>query len=251
MLRSRRCECVGGFFYWVIIVVVSSDLIDQIISGSDEKQTRAGLENHLREIEQNLARLPAAAANERQMLSLEKAAVLVELEDKPQAWKLARTAFDYFLETEQWQSAVEACELVYRCDCGDSIPALGMACWLAITYPIDPILSIRILHYVIDETPDDSDGGAVAAVVAHYVADLRVSGEQRDSLLFITKQKIADVARRHRNITDEESINIWMEILGLKDAEEFLPAMAKVIDVITGDTWWFDRERLRARLPFN
>ena len=245
-MRKRR-----RLFYWFIIIGVNDDLINQIISGSDERQTRASLENHLRELEQNLAQLPASSANERQILVLKKAAVLVELDNKLQAWKLARTSFDYFLETEQWQPAVEACELVYRCDCEGSIPALGMACWLAITYPIDPILSIRVLHYVIDETPDDSDGGAVAAVVAHYVADLRVSGEQRDSLLFITKQKIADVARRHRNITDEESINIWMEILGLKDAKEFLPAMARVIDVITGDKWWFDREQLRARLPFN
>ena len=129
-MRKRR-----RLFYWVIIVFVSNDLIDQIISGSDERQTRASMENHLREIEQNLAQLPASSANQRQMLVLEKATVLVELGDKLQAWKLARAGFDYFLETEQWQSAVEACELVYRCDCEDSIPALGMACWLAITYP--------------------------------------------------------------------------------------------------------------------
>ena len=230
---------------------VSDDLIEQIISAGDERQTRAALENHLREIEQNLARTPTSSTDIRQVLILEKAEVLIELGDKRQAWQLARSSFDYFLETEQWQVAVRACELAYRCDCEDSIPALGMASWLAITYPIDPALSIRILHYVIDETPDDSDGGAVAAAVAHYIADLRASGRQKKSLLFITKQKIADVARRHRNITDEESINIWMDLLGLKDTEKFLPAMAKVIDIITGDKWWFDREQLRARLPVN
>lgn len=231
---------------------MSNDLVDQIISGSDERQTRAGLESRLREIEQHLAELSSTTAtDERQLLILQKAEVLVELGNKQQAWELTRSSFDYFLNTEQWQPAVEACELAYLCDCENSIPALGMACWLAITYPIEPALSIRILHYVIDETPDDSDGAAVAAVVAHYIAELRTSGQQKDSLLFITKQKIADVAHRHRSIADEESINIWMKILGLKDPKEFLPAMAKVIDVITGDKWWFDRERLRARLPVN
>ena len=206
----------------------------------------------MRKIEQKLAQLPAAiSTDKRQLLILEKAEVLLELADRKQAWQLARAGFDYFLETEQWQQAVEACEVAYRCDCEDSIPALGMACWLAVTYPIDPLLSIRVLHYVIDETPDDSDGAAVAAVVAHYLADLRTCGRQRDSLLFITKQKIADVARRHRNITDEESINIWMEILKLKDPKDFLPTMAKVIDIITDDKWWFERDQLRARLPVN
>ena len=231
---------------------MSDDLIDKIISSSDERQTQAGLTNRLHQIEQDLAQLPAGVSTHKQQsLILEKAEVLLELGDKKQAWELARASFDYFLENEQWQSAVAACEAAYRCDRADSIPALGMACWLAITYPIEPSVSIRVLHYVIDETPDDSDGGAVAAVVAHYLVDLRASGQQRDSLLFITKQKIADVARRHRNITDEESINIWMELLGLKEPKEFLSAMAKVIDIITGDNWWFNRDSLRARLPVN
>lgn len=227
-------------------------LIEQIISSADERQTRGGLEHRLREIEQDLKQLPTeVSTDKRQLLMLEKAEVLLELGDKPKAWELARSGFDYFIETERWQLAVEACEVAYRCDCEDSIPALGMACWLAITYPIDPLLSIRMLHYVVDETPDDSDGGAVAAVVAHYLVDLRASDQHRDSLLFITRQKIADVARRHRNISDEQSINIWMEILGLKDAKEFLPAMAKIIDLIVGDKWWFDRDRLRTSLPVN
>ena len=231
---------------------MNKDLVEQIISESDERQTHIGLESRLHEIEQSLIRFSAdVSKHKQQQLMLEKAKVLLELGDKQQAWNIARTCFDYFLETEQWQSAVEACEVAYRCDFEDSIPALGMACWLAITYPVNPLLSTQILHYVIDETPDDSDGAAVAAVVAHYLVDLRASDKQRDSLLFLSKQKIADVAHRHRNINDEESINIWMEILGLKDPKEFLPAMAKVIDIITGDKWWFDKDQLRSRLPVN
>ncbi|MBC6413582.1 MAG: hypothetical protein GDA45_01405 [Chromatiales bacterium] len=230
---------------------MNDELINQIISDSDERPSHAALENRLREIEQTLAHLPTTVTEKQQLLILEKAEILVELGDKQQAWQLARTGFDYFLASKQWQYAVQACEIAYRCDCEDSIAALGMACWLAITYPIEPLLSIRVLHYVIDETPDNSDGAAVVAVVAHYLVDLRVADKQRDSLLFITKQKIADVARRHRNIADEESINIWMDILGLKDPKEFLPKMAKVIEIITDDKWWFDREQLRAQLPVN
>lgn len=231
---------------------MNDELINKIIADSDDRTNHAALVNRLHEIEHALAHLSVATTtDEQQLLLLEKAEVLLELGDTQQAWQLARSSFDYFLSTEQWQHAVQACEIAYRCDCEDSIPALGMACWLAVTYPIEPLLSIRILHYVIDETPDDSDAAAVAAVVAHYLVDLRVSESLKDSLLFITKQKIADVARRHRNIVDEESINIWMDILGLKEAKEFLPKMAKIIDIITDDKWWFDRDQLRERLPVN
>ena len=229
---------------------MKDELLNQIIADRDDRKSHAALANRLGEIERYLERATTAiSADKKQSMLLEKVEILAELGNKQQAYKLARSSFDYFLANEQWQATVQACEIVYRYECEDAIAALGMACWLAITYPIDPLLSVRVLHYLIDETPDNSDAAAVAAVVAHYLVDLRTSGKQKDSLLFITKQKIADVALRHRNISDEESINIWMEILGLKDVKQFLPAMAKIIDVITADQWWFDRDQLRAQLP--
>lgn len=231
---------------------MESKLLDKIIASRDERDSYASLERRLYELNQDLAKLSSSVSIvERATLELNKAQVLLELSDNNQAFKLARATFDVFIEAEQWQSAVEAGELIYHCDCDDSIAALGMICWLAITYPIDPSASLRVLHYIIDETPAHSDGGAVAAVVAHYLVDLRTTGKERESLMFLTQQKIAEVARRHRNIKDQKSINIWMEILGLKNPDEFMPAMAKMIDTITEGKWWFNRDQLRTRLPVN
>ena len=229
---------------------MEAKLLDRVNASRDERSTQASLERRLHELNQDLAELAhTATAVERAHLELQKAWVLLELDDRKQVLELARAVFDIFIENEQWQSAVEASELVYHCDCDDSVAALGMACWLAITYPVEPSTSLRILHHIIDETPDHSDGAAIAAVVAHYVVDLRAVGKEKESLGFLSQQTIAAVARRHRNIEGQENINIWMELLGLKDPDEFMPAMAKIIDTIVADRWWFDRDRLRARLP--
>ena len=54
-----------------------------------------------------------------------------------------------------------------------SLAALGQGIWLAVTYPIDPELTIELLTHVVDDTPDDADGAAVAATAAMFVADMR------------------------------------------------------------------------------
>ena len=165
------------------------------------------------------------------------------------AWRHAREAFSVFIDYEHWQDAVEAADILYQCDQPDSITALGQGIWLAVTYPVKAQSTVTLLDYVIDETPDDSDGAAVAAMAAHYIADLRTEGEEKTSLSFLTTQMIARVAKRHRGIEDQETLNVWIEMLQLSDVPELLKRLATIVDVMVADKWWFDREELRARLP--
>jgi hypothetical protein len=109
-----------------------------------------------------------------------------------------------------------------------------------------------MLQHIVDETPDKSDGAAVAAMAAHYIAGLRTKGEERDNLTFFTNQLVAGVAKRHRGIeNDPDMIKMWIEILGLNDVKELLSRLSLMLDAITGGDWWIDRDALRARLPVN
>jgi hypothetical protein len=69
--------------------------------------------------------------------------------------------------------------------------------------------------------------------------------------MFLAKQLIAVVAKRHRDIEDEESIQIWIEMLELNNLDEMFTRLGKMIDAIVGSGWWFDRDELRAKLPVN
>jgi len=165
------------------------------------------------------------------------------------AWMHAREAFSVFVDYEHWQDAVEAADILYQCDQPDSIAVLGQGIWLAVTYPVKAQSTVTLLDHVVDETPDDSDGAAVAAMAAHYIADLRTEGDEKTSLSFFTTQMIARVAKRHRGIEDQETLNVWIEMLQLNDIPELLKRLATIVDVMVADKWWFDREELRARLP--
>jgi len=167
------------------------------------------------------------------------------------AWGLAKESFKIYMDAGDYEAAVNCCDLLYRADMPGSVVALGNGMWLSVTYPIDPEISIVMMHNLIDDTPEKSDGAAVAAVTAHYIADLRLEGEKRDSVMFLTMNMISKVAERHSNVSDQGQMNFWMDKLELNDPKIFLPRLGQVIDALVAGDWWFDRDELRAKLPVN
>lgn len=221
------------------------------MSAFQSADERVWFENKLLDCRQQLRGLPQEASNsQRAQLELEIAEALIGLNRLEEAWSSARPLVELFVAEREFEHAVKTCRVLYQSNQEDAIVALGQGCWLAVTYPVDPALSIEMLHHIVDETPDQSDGAAVAAMAAHYIADVRAK-EQHESLTFLTMQILAKVAKRHRDIEDEESIRMWIEILELNDTDKLFNRLAKIVDVMTGDSWWFDRDQLRAQLPVN
>lgn len=232
-------------------IASGTDSLPDAIGSVQSADERAWLENELIKFQQQLRNLPKEASNiDRAKLELEVAEVLVDLEKLEDAWKSARPLFELFIDESEFELAVRTCRVLYQSDHELSIVALGQGCWLSVTYPINPTISVEMLHHIVDETPDNSDGAAVAAMAAQYIADMR-GDEHRDNLMFLTTQIIAKVAKRHRNIEGEEMIKTWIEILELNDTDQLFERLAKIIDVMTADQWWFDRDELRAQLPVN
>ena len=212
-----------------------------------EEQT--ALKKQLTEIIQQLGTLPDSAHLQRARLQMDIAEILNALERKKEAWDIAREAFKISMQQESWQDAVEACNVLYQAGQEDSIAVLGMGIWLAITFPVDPELTVAMLVHAIDEMPDDSDGAAVAAITARYVVDLRAEDDKHESQSFLVDNLIAMVAKRHSHVQDQNAMNIWLDRLELRDPQVFLPRMALVVDTIVGKKWWFDRDVLRGKLP--
>jgi hypothetical protein len=212
-----------------------------------EEQT--GLKKQLAEKIQQLGSLPESEQLQRARLQLDIAEYLNALGRKKEAWEIAREAFAISMQQESWQDAVEACNVLYQADQEDSIAVLGMGIWLAITFPVDPDLTVAMLVHAIDEMPDDSDGAAVAAITARYVVDLRTEDDKHESQSFLVDNLIAMVAKRHSQVEDQGAMSLWLDMMELRDPQVFLPRMAQVVDAVVGDKWWFDRDVLRGRLP--
>ncbi|MET0052218.1 MAG: hypothetical protein ABW095_14235 [Candidatus Thiodiazotropha sp.] len=208
------------------------------------------LELKLQENLEQLANLPDdAPVSERLKLEMANDYILLDLDRRDEAWQSAKQSLTTALQHELWNSAVEACDIIYQAEQDDAIKALAQGIWLGVTFPIDPELSVAMLQHLIDETPDNSDGAAVAAATACYLVDLRAQGQEQEDLRFFTNQLLGQVALRHSQVEEQEIFDFWVERMALNDPSEFLPRLAKVLDVIVEGDWWFDRDHLRSRIP--
>ncbi len=222
---------------------------------ADGEQSSAALQARLDALLDEFSRLsvegvePARQAD----ILLDVGRLQNQLRQQVDAWETGREAFKHYAAAEEWEGAIQACDIMFQAEQPESLVALAHGLWLAVTYPVDPELSVVMLQHLVDETPEDADGAAVAAVTACYLTDLRAEegSRKRENLLFFTNQILAQVARRHGGVASQEAFEQWMQRLELDDPAKFLPRLAQVVDVLAQGHWWLDREALRARLPVN
>lgn len=171
--------------------------------------------------------------------------------EQQSAWNKAEQVFLHSVEHQDWETAVEACDVMFQAEQEDSMVALGHGLWLAVTYPINPEISAVMLEHVVNNTPADSDGAAVAAATACYLVDMRLDPDSKahHNLSFFTQQLLTKVAKRHSQVDDPEVFAFWVEKLELNNPDVFLPRLATVIDILVEDKWWIDRDTLRDQLP--
>jgi hypothetical protein len=237
-------------YYDITSAQLSDTAADSVLNRSAEE---AALESHLEALQERFSTLTRIGARSKEVadLKLQMARTLVSLERGEEAWPLGREALDAFIAHEDFESAADVCDVLFQADQPQSLSALGHGIWLAVTYPIDPELSVELLNHVVDETPDDADGAAVAATTALFLADMRAEGTQRENLMFFASQALGQVARRHSGIDSQGAFDLWMDRLELREPEKFLVRLRNVVDVLVQDDWWFDRDALHERLPVN
>lgn len=222
------------------------------ISTALSGDARQELAEKLTAYQNKMNTLPADTSDlERALLQLDISELLLALDQKEHAWNEARATFDTFIKNEEWQHAVEACNVMYQTEQPASIIALGHGVWLAVTYPISADTSVAVLNHIVDETPATSDGAAVAAMTGYYIADIRSTDENHDSMTFLAKTILGNVAKRHSNVQTQKEMDAWLFKLELNDPQIFLPRLSLVVNSIVGETWWFDRDELRSKLPVN
>ncbi|MBF0470071.1 MAG: hypothetical protein HQL48_01720 [Gammaproteobacteria bacterium] len=216
-------------------------------TSSSQESLRVRMEKISQEIENNDF-VDAVSAIRKE---IELTYLRLDLEEQPLALIAARELFTRAITAGYWHEAVECCDIIFQAtEEREGVIALAHGIWLSVTFPVDPELTVAMLQHLVDETPAHADGAAVAAAAANYIVSLRVVDDnKRAELSFFTEQLLGQVARRHSQIEDQEMFAIWVERMELDDPGLFFPRLAQVLEAIVGESWWFDRDKLRERIP--
>ncbi len=212
---------------------------------SESKQQR------LDKLEDEIATMPDTLNDEKAGMMLDLGTLYLDFQRQQDAWDIVWPAFEYYKSQEQWELAVVACDILMSTEQKDSVKALAHGIWLSITYPVNPETTVAILQHLIDESPPGSDTQAVAAVTAHYIADIRKpAGKAGENLIFFTSQRLAETAAKHKNISNQDEFDIWMEGNQFNNPDSFLPKLSLAVDAMVADDWWIDRDALKAKIEF-
>jgi len=229
---------------------MSDEELDSELFGNKTVLKSTNMQQQLTSFQQQLDSLPPTASPlERARVQLDLAEAQLALEQNETAWSIAREALDVFLQNELWQESVECYNVLFQADQPASLTALAQGVWLAVTFPISANTTVAMLQHIVDETPNDSDGGALAAIVAHYIADIRSKDEEHQSLTFLTQNILGKVAKEHSNINTQTELDAWIKKLELNQPEIFIPRLAAILDIMAEDQWWYDRDTLRQKIP--
>ena len=219
-------------------------------TGSDAQASMQALQGRLAAIRERINEVTAQAEPVQLLgLLLDESALLVELNRMSDGWDCARRAFDISLAQKMWEQAAKSCDLMFRTGLENALPALGQGIWLAVTFPVDPELTVSMLNHIIEETPDYSDGAAVAAITAVYVVDLRAEGKLYDDLSVHTRQMLTTGARRQGGIENQLDLENWLDRLELHEPKQFLPRLRNIVDGLVQDNWWFGWETIQVERP--
>jgi len=221
----------------------------QDFKSTEEPQNNIDWLSRLELLTARLQTLPSNLNVERAYLLLEMGQAELELEHPEAAWENAESAFVLFLKVEDWEGAAQACDILYNTQLENALIALANGIWLGVTFPIDPEITAVLLEHLVDETTNSADGAAVAAATTCYIIDLRASKEKHQALSFFADQLLGRVATRHSHIDNQTAFQAWVQRLELDDPSKFLPRLSQVLEVVSQNKWWFDRNELRARLP--
>ena len=183
----------------------------------------------------------AAVPAERQReVRLELCRILLDLQEGPESFAQSRQLLDQSIAQKDPETAAAACLAMYESGQRDSIAALGHGLWLAVACPISLEQMMRLVRCFVAETPADSDGAGVVAMLGYFLAEKRTSDADRRPLLIQARQLVAEVAKRQRGITDGEAIGTWVGIYELDNVDLLLERLRKILDAIVPE-WWFDR----------
>ena len=95
--------------------MASNDTINELLQSTDSAESIEYLNNYLAEKQKALDELPDDASElDRAFLKLDIAEALVGISRAEECWDIAREAFDVFLENEQWEAAVQCCDVLYQ-----------------------------------------------------------------------------------------------------------------------------------------
>ncbi len=167
-------------------------------------------------------------------------------------WNEDRKALDQFSREGNWEEVLKILKRLSTKHRNKEIyKALAQRVWVGIKYQAPAIEVVQSLFHLLNTFGAKHELASNICALAHLMAKHRTPDhEDRDLAIGQSQQMFAIVCDAWK-IIGEEAFQIWVKANHLDQPDHYLPPLMKGLEIMVGDEWWIDRDKLQAELEQN
>ncbi|MEO5345399.1 MAG: hypothetical protein H7834_03350 [Magnetococcus sp. YQC-9] len=126
--------------------------------------------------------------------------------------------------------------------------ALAQRVWVGLKTDAPAIEVVQSLFHLLNTLGPRHDLAPSICALAHLLAKHRTPDHADHDLAIGQSQQMFSLVCDAYNIIGEEPFQIWVQAKGLDDPDSYIPSILKGLEIMVGDEWWIDRDKLQNEL---
>ncbi|MBF0262648.1 MAG: hypothetical protein HQL97_12540 [Magnetococcales bacterium] len=126
--------------------------------------------------------------------------------------------------------------------------ALAQRIWVGLKTDAPAIEVVQSLFHLLNTLGPRHDLAPAICALAHLLAKHRSPDHADRDLAIGQSQQMFSLVCDTYNIIGEEAFQIWVQAKQLDDPDLYIPSILKGLEMMVGDDWWIDRDKLQNEL---
>lgn len=161
-------------------------------------------------------------------------------------WRLNKAAIARYSRSGHWKEVLDLLTLLSKKQKSHEIyKALAQRVWVALKSdaPVTEVV-LALYHLLNTLGPRHELAGPIVAL-AHLMAKHRTPEHPDRALAQAQSQQMFALVLEVRGIVGDEAFAQWVAENHLDDPNHYIPTVLKGLEIMVGDDWWIDREKLQ------
>ena len=161
-------------------------------------------------------------------------------------WRLNKAAIARYSRSGHWKEALDLLTILSKKQKNYEIyKALAQRVWVALksNAPVTEVV-LALYHLLNTLGPRHEIAGPIAAL-AHLMAKHRTPDHPDQALAQAQSQQMFALVMEVRGVVGDENFAQWVAENHLDDPNHYIPIVLKGLEIMVGDDWWIDREKLQ------
>ena len=161
-------------------------------------------------------------------------------------WRLNKAAIARYSKSGHWKEVLDLLTLLSKKQKTHEIyKALAQRVWVALksAAPVTEVV-LALYHLLNTLGPRHEIAGPIAAL-AHLMAKHRTPDHPDQALAQAQSQQMFALVLEAIGVVGDENFAQWVAKNHLDDPNHYIPIVLKGLEIMVGDDWWIDREKLQ------